>query len=245
MKATRWRLRLATVLKGARSDGVMNQDPEKLVFALPKGRILKDVMPLMCAAGIEPEPEFDDGDSRKLRFSTNRGHVEIIRVRSFDVATFVAHGAAQLGISGSEVLMEFNYPEIYAPLDLNVGHCRLSVAEPGDMGINDDPSRWSRLRVATKYPNITTAHFAKRGVRAECIKLNGAMELAPSLGLCRRIVDLVSSGATLKANGLVEIEHIADISSRLVVNRTAWKTRSEEINGWIDRFREAMNDLAA
>ena len=100
MKATRWRLRLATVLKGARSDGVMNQDPEKLVFALPKGRILKDVMPLMRAAGIEPEPEFDDGDLRKLRFSTNRGHVEIIRVRSFDVATFVAHGAAQLGISG-------------------------------------------------------------------------------------------------------------------------------------------------
>lgn len=223
----------------------MTQGLEKLVIALPKGRILKEVMPLVRGAGIEPEPEFDDEKSRKLCFATNHENIEIIRVRSFDVATFVAHGAAQLGVAGSDVLMEFNYQEIYAPLDLDIGHCRLSVAEPVDVSGSDDPSRWSHLRIATKYPNITKRHFEKRGVQAECIKLNGAMELAPTLGLCRRIVDLVSTGATLKANGLVEIEHIADISSRLVVNRTAWKTRPDEMAGWIDRFREALDDLAA
>ncbi|MEQ9198501.1 MAG: ATP phosphoribosyltransferase, partial [Rhodospirillales bacterium] len=167
--------------------------------------------------------------------------VDLIRVRSFDVATFVAFGAAQLGIAGSDVIMEFNYSELYAPLDLKIGGCRLSVAAPEQLVRDEDPSTWSHVRVATKYPEITRRHFAARGVQAECIKLNGAMELAPSLGLCRRIVDLVSSGATLKANGLVEVETIADISSRLIVNRPALKTRSDEISRWIDRFREALD----
>lgn len=194
---------------------------EKIVLALPKGRILKEVMPLVRAAGIEPEPAFDDKDARQLRFTTNRAEVDIIRVRSFDVATFVAFGAAHLGVTGNDVLMEFDYPEIYAPLDLNVGHCRLSVAEPVDLAGEDDPRTWSSVRVATKYPTLTRKHFAARGVQAECIKLNGAMELAPSLGLCRRIVDLVSTGATLEANGLVEVETICDITSRLCVNRAA------------------------
>lgn len=218
----------------------MSLDP--LVIALPKGRILDEAMPLVRAAGIEPEAAFDDPKSRQLTFATNHPHIRIIRVRSFDVATFVAFGAAHLGVCGNDVLMEFNYPEIYAPLDLGIGPCRLAVAEPVALGNSDDPTTWSHIRVATKYPEVTKRHFAARGVQAECIKLNGAMELAPSLGLCRRIVDLVSTGTTLKANGLVEIEHIADITSRLIVNRTALKTRPAEMNGWIASFADAVKN---
>jgi ATP phosphoribosyltransferase len=213
------------------------------VLALPKGRILRELTPLLAQAGLEPEPDFHDENSRKLRFATSDRRLEIIRVRSFDVATFVAFGAAQLGVAGNDVLLEFDYPEIYAPVDLAIGKCRLAVAEPAEMVGEDDPNRWSHIRVATKYPNITRAHFAARGVQAECIKLSGAMELAPTLGLSRRIVDLVSTGATLKANNLVEVEHIADVTSRLVVNRTAWKTYPEEIGGWIERLRAAAGAI--
>ena len=218
---------------------------EKLVLALPKGRILDEAMPLVRHAGIEPEPAFDDPKSRQLRFTTNHPDLDIIRVRSFDVATFVAFGAAHLGVAGNDVLMEFGYSEIYAPVDLGIGRCRLSVAEPAEMVKTDDPRSWSSIRVATKYPELTRRHFARRGVHADCIKLNGAMELAPTLGLCRRIVDLVSTGSTLKANGLVEIETIVEISSRLAVNRAAWKTRPREIGAWVDRFKEATDALAA
>ena len=218
---------------------------EKLVLALPKGRILEEVMPVVRQAGIEPEAAFDDKNDRRLRFSTNLPELDIIRVRSFDVATFVAFGAAHLGVSGNDVLMEFDYPEIYAPVDLGIGRCRLVIAEPEDMVDNDDPTTWSSLRVATKYPRLTQSHFAARGVQADCIKLNGAMELAPQLGLCRRIVDLVSTGDTLKANGLVEVEQIATITSRLAVNRAAWKTRPDEIGHWIGKFREALDGDAA
>lgn len=214
---------------------------ETLVLALPKGRILKQVIPLLELAGIAIESEFDDDDSRQLRFKTNCPGLDVIRVRNFDVATFVAFGAAQLGIAGNDVLMEFDYPEIYAPLDLRVGHCRLSVAGPADLAAKDEPTRWSHVRVATKYPEISRRHFARRGVQAECIKLNGAMELAPLIGLCQRIVDLVQTGATLKANGLVEMEHIADITSRLVINRAALKTRPVELGEWLERFRAAVD----
>ena len=214
---------------------------EALVLALPKGRILDELRPMLDRVGIEPEPAFDDERSRLLKFRTNHEHISIIRVRSFDVATFVAFGAAHLGVAGNDVIMEFDFPELYAPLDLGIGQCRLSVAEPVTLSEADDPARWSHVRVATKYPGITSRHFAARGVQAECIKLNGAMELAPALGLCSRIVDLVSSGATLKANGLVEVEKIADITSRLIVNRAALKTRPEEMNGWIEKFREACD----
>ncbi len=219
-------------------------DREALVLALPKGRILDEVRPLLDRVGIVPEPEFDNEHSRLLKFQTNLPHVSIIRVRSFDVATFVAFGAAHLGVAGNDVIMEFDFPELYAPLDLGIGACRLSVAEPVTLSEADDPARWSHIRVATKYPEISRRHFAARGVQAECIKLNGAMELAPALGLCSRIVDLVSSGATLKANGLVEVEKIADITSRLIVNRAALKTRPEEMNGWIEKFREAIDGSA-
>jgi ATP phosphoribosyltransferase len=217
----------------------MTQDP--LIIALPKGRIMEEARPLLDAVGIRPESAFDDEHSRQLQFSTNLGHVSIIRVRSFDVATFVAFGAAQLGIAGNDVLMEFDYPEIYAPLDLRIGGCRLCVAQSVELGETLDVSRLSHVRIATKYPEITSRYFAAQGIQAECVKLNGAMELAPKLGLTPRIVDLVSTGRTLKANGLVEVATIADISSRLVVNRTALKVRSDEINGWIEKFRSAVN----
>ncbi len=211
---------------------------DKLILALPNGRILGEVMPLLRRAGVEPEPEFDDPKTRKLQFATNHPGLDIIRARSFDVATFVAFGAAHLGVAGNDVLMEFDYAEIYAPLDLEIGRCRISVAEPVELAGRDDPRTWSHVRIATKYPRIARQHFAARGVQAECIKLNGAIELAPTLGLCRRIVDLVSTGATLKANGLVEVEHIADVTSRFIVNRAALKTRHAEVAPWIERVTE-------
>jgi ATP phosphoribosyltransferase len=214
---------------------------ETLVLALPRGRILKEVTPLLKRAGIAIEAAFDDPSSRQLRFKTNDPGLDVIRVRSFDVATFVAFGAAQLGVAGNDVLMEFNYPEIYVPLDLDIGKCRLVVAAPQEDAGRDDPSRWSHVRIATKYPEMTRRHFAQRGVQAECITLNGAMELAPRMGLARQIVDLVATGSTLRANGLVEIEHIADITSRFIVNRTALKTRAADVNGWIERFRGAAD----
>jgi ATP phosphoribosyltransferase len=214
---------------------------ERLVLALPKGRILGEAVPLMRRAGIELEPAFDDPDERQLRFRTNHDELEVIRVRSFDVPTFVAFGAAHLGVTGADDLLEFEYPEIYAPLDLKIGRCRLVVAGPREDVGRDDPSRWSQVRIATKYPEITRRYFAARGVQAECIKLNGAVELAPSMGLARQIVDLVQTGATLKANGLVEIEQIAQITSRLIVNRAALKTRTERLSHWIERFREAAD----
>jgi ATP phosphoribosyltransferase len=214
---------------------------ERLILAVPRGRILGELLPLLARAGIEPERAFADDDARQLRFATNLPALEIVRVRSFDVATFVAFGAAQLGVAGNDVIMEFDYPELYAPVDLKIGRCRLSVAEPRAIGARDDPARWSHIRIATKYPRITRQHFARRGVQAECITLNGAMELAPGLGLCRRIVDLVSSGATLAANDLVEVEQIARVSARLIVNRAALKTRPQVMAGWIDRFREAAD----
>jgi ATP phosphoribosyltransferase len=216
-----------------------------LILALPKGRILKEVRPLLSAAGLEPEAAFDDDSARQLTFNTNHEMVKIIRVRSFDVATFVAFGGAQMGICGNDVLLEFGYDEIYAPLDLDIGHCRMSVAEPVELSKTDDPRKWSHVRVATKYPSITSKYFADRGVQAECIKLNGAMELAPTLGLCRRIVDLVSTGDTLKANGLVEVERIMDITSRLIVNRAAFKTRPTEVGDWIQKFEDVLNAKAA
>jgi ATP phosphoribosyltransferase len=221
-------------MSGGRTD-----DAEKLVMALPNGRILREVMPLLRRVGIEPEPAFDDPAARQLRFATSDAGLDLIRVRSFDVATYVAFGAAQLGIAGNDVLMEFDYSEIYAPLDLDVGHCRMMVAAPAKQLDQEDPRTWSHLRVATKYPEVTRRHFAARGVQAECIKLNGAVELAPSLGLCQHIVDLVQTGETLRANGLVEIEHIAEITSRLLVNRPALKTRPEEVGYWIDALRDA------
>jgi ATP phosphoribosyltransferase len=211
---------------------------DSLIIAVPKGRILSEALPLLAAAGIEPEAAFSDPESRALQFATNQDHISLIRVRAFDVATF-AHGAAQLGIVGSDVIDEFDYSELYAPVDLKIGYCRISVAEPEALAATDDPRSWSHVRVATKYPNLTAKHFAARGVQAECVKLNGAMEIAPLLGLSSRIVDLVSSGKTLAENGLVEVEVIAQVSARLIANRAAFKTRPE-VGALVEALRRAV-----
>jgi ATP phosphoribosyltransferase len=213
---------------------------EPLILAVPKGRILSECGPLLAKAGIVPAADFHDEDSRRLRFETDDPKLDLVRVRPFDVATFVAFGAAQIGICGADVMMEFDYPEVYAPLDLGIGKCRISVAEPKATAGTDDPARWSRVAVASKYPNIARKHYASRGIQAEVVHLNGAMELAPGLGLSRVIVDLVQTGSTLKANGLVETEVIAHITSRLIVNRTALKTRPEQIGAFIARMRAAL-----
>lgn len=207
----------------------------RLTFAVPKGRILDEALPVMERAGIVPEAGFHDKKNRSLSFDTSREDMRLIRVRAFDVATFVAHGAAQIGIVGSDVIEEFNYDDLYAPVDLDIGHCRLSVAKLA--GDTKDDAGASHLRVATKYPGLTARHFEARGIQAECVKLNGAMELAPSLGLARQIVDLVSSGATLKQNGLVETQRIIDITARLIVNRAAYKT-DPRVAALVDAFRE-------
>jgi len=217
----------------------MSQDP--LIIAVPKGRIMTEARPLLDAVGIQPEAAFDDERARQLQFSTNIAHISIIRVRSFDVATFVAFGAAQFGIAGNDVLAEFDYSEIYAPLDLGIGKCRLSIAQAADLGDDFDLSKLSHVRIATKYPETTRKYFAAKGVQTECVKLNGALELAPKIGLTPHIVDLVSTGKTLKENGLAEVATISEVSSRLVVNRTALKVRATEINAWIERFRSVVD----
>lgn len=206
----------------------------QLTFAVPKGRILEEALPLMARAGVVPEAAFHDKNNRALAFACEDPAMRIIRVRAFDVATFVAHGAAQAGIVGSDVVEEFAYPDLYAPVDLDIGHCRLSVAEP--VGQSASEGRISHLRVASKYPNLTRRHYERQGIQAEVVKLNGAMELAPGLGLASRIVDLVSTGRTLKDNGLVETATILPVSARLIVNRAALKT-DERVAALVESFR--------
>ncbi|NCP17622.1 MAG: ATP phosphoribosyltransferase [Erythrobacter sp.] len=205
-----------------------------LTFAVPKGRLLDDALPVMERAGVVPEAGFHDKANRALCFATTREDLRLIRVRAFDVATFVAHGAAQIGIVGSDVIEEFDYSDLYAPVDLDIGHCHLAVAQ----AVGDDAAMQtaSHVRVATKYPNITRRFYESQGVQAECVKLNGAMELAPSLGLARRIVDLVSTGRTLKQNGLVETQKILAITARLIVNRAALKT-DPRVAALVEAFR--------
>lgn len=215
----------------------------ELTFAVPKGRILDEALPVMARAGVVPESAFHDKGNRALSFASETPGLRIIRVRAFDVATFVAHGAAQVGIVGSDVIEEFDYSELYAPVDLDIGHCRLSVAEPKDAS-SYAPGQASHLRIATKYPHIASRWFEKQGIQAECVKLNGAMELAPSLGLAGRIVDLVSSGRTLKDNGLVETDVIMPVSARLIVNRAAFKTDAR-VAALVERFRALADEAAA
>lgn len=207
-----------------------------LTFAIPKGRILEKALPLMARAGIAPEAAFHDTANRALAFACADRTIRVIRVRAFDVATFVAHGAAQAGIVGSDVIEEFAYPELYAPVDLGIGHCRLAVAQPAGA---PPATGASHLRVASKYPKLTRRHYERRGIQAEVVKLNGAMELAPGLGLAGQIVDLVSTGRTLADNGLVETETVLAVSARLIVNRTALKT-DPRIAELVDAFRAAV-----
>ena len=209
----------------------------KIIMALPKGRILKELVPLLQKAEIKPEEEFFNPNSRKLLFTTNQNKLLIIKVRSFDVATFVALGAAQIGVAGDDVINEFNYEEIYSFYDLKIGKCRLSVAKIKEKKKVADNN--GHIIVATKYKNITTNYFAKKGIRAECIKLNGAVELAPKLKICSTIVDLVSTGKTLSENNLEETNLVMQITSKLIINKIAYKLMNDDITTILDKFKRS------
>ena len=209
----------------------------KIIMALPKGRILKELVPLLEKANITPEKEFFNPNSRKLLFTTNQKKLSIIKVRSFDVATFVAFGAAQIGVAGDDVINEFNYEEIYNFYDLKIGKCRLSVAKIKEKKPNVDKK--GHIIVATKYKNITTNYFAKKGIRAECIKLNGAVELAPKLKICSTIVDLVSTGKTLSENNLEESSLVMQITSKLIINKIAYKLMNDDITKILNKFKRS------
>jgi len=211
---------------------------QKIIIAVPRGRITENCKDLLNRTNFAPDPRLFSDSTRKLTFNSKDKNIDYIKVRSFDVCTFVAFGAAQLGIAGEDVVQEFDYSEVYAPLDLNIGHCRLSVAALESLLEKEDPSTWSNIRIATKYPNLTKNFYAEKGVQVEAIKLNGSMELAPTLSMCRRIVDLVSTGKTLKENGLKEIEKIIDVQSKLIVNRSSYKTNTKEIESIIETFKK-------
>ena len=212
----------------------------KIIIAIPRGRIIKELKTILMKTTFAPEPEMFDDKSRKLTFLSKNKNINFIKVRAFDACTFVAFGAAQIGIAGEDVIKEFDYSEVYAPLELNIGHCRLSVAALKTLLKKEDPETWSNIRVATKYPNISKEYFANKGIQVEAIKLNGSMELAPSLNMCRRIVDLVSTGATLKANGLKEIDEIMKVQSKLIINRSAFKTNNKKIQIIMDEIKSLV-----
>ncbi len=207
---------------------------KKIIFALPKGRILEDLKPILTKINIIPEDEFFDESSRKLVFASNRPNIDLVKVRSFDVATFVKFGAADIGVCGSDVLQEFPSAEIFPLLDLKIGKCRLSIA--GKKGAELELQKRSHIRLATKYTTISANYFSEIGVQAEAIKLNGAIEIAAKLGLCDFIVDLVSSGKTLAENDMIELLKIMDVSSFLIANRTSFKTLNQEINQILNAF---------
>jgi len=209
----------------------------KIIMALPKGRILKELVPLLKKVDIIPEEEFFNPNSRKLLFNTNQKKLSIIKVRSFDVATFVAFGAAQIGVAGDDVINEFNYEEIYNFYDLKIGKCRLSVAKIKEKKKTGNKN--GHIIVATKYKNITTNYFAKKGIRAECIKLNGAVELAPKLKICSTIVDLVSTGKTLSENNLEETNLVMQITSKLIINKIAYKLMNDDITKILNKFKRS------
>jgi ATP phosphoribosyltransferase len=209
-----------------------------LTLALSKGRIFDDTLPLLAAAGIRvlDDPE----QSRKLILATNRSDLRVVLVRASDVPTYVQYGGADLGVAGKDVLIEHGEQGLYQPLDLKIARCRMSVAVRADFDYAAAVRQGSRIRVATKYTQIARGHFSDKGVHVDLIKLYGSMELAPLTGLADAIVDLVSTGSTLKANHLVEVERIMDISARLVVNQAALKLQREPIRALIDAFARAV-----
>lgn len=213
-----------------------------ITLALSKGRIFEETTPLLAAAGITPleDPE----KSRKLIIPTNRPDVRLVIVRASDVPTYVQYGAADIGVAGKDVLDEHGGAGLYQPLDLRIARCRMMVAVPEGYEYEQAVRQGARIRVATKYLNTARAHFAAKGVHVDLIKLYGSMELGPLVGLSDAIVDLVSSGGTLKANNLVAVEHIADISSRLVVNQAALKMKRTLIQPIIDNFAAAVERIA-
>jgi ATP phosphoribosyltransferase len=209
-----------------------------ITLALSKGRIFDETVPLLARAGIVPVE--DPEKSRKLIIGTSAPQLRIVVVRASDVPTYVQYGAADLGVAGKDVLMEHGGSGLYVPVDLGIGRCRLCVAAPRGFDYASAVRRGARLRVATKYVQSARDHFASKGVHVDLIKLYGSMELAPLAGLADAIVDLVSSGGTLKANNLVEVEEIAPISSRLIVNQAALKTRRAALMPLIEKLEAAV-----
>jgi ATP phosphoribosyltransferase len=209
-----------------------------ITLALSKGRIFEETLPLLKAAGIEvlEDPE----KSRKLIIGTTRPDVRVVLVRATDVPTYVQYGGADLGVAGKDILLEHGGQGLYQPLDLRIAKCRMSVAVRDDFDYAAAVKQGSRLRVATKYTSVARSHFSDKGVHVDIIKLYGSMELAPLTGLADAIVDLVSTGSTLKANQLVEVEKIMDISARLVVNQAALKLKREPLRRIIDAFSTAI-----
>ena len=206
---------------------------ETLTIALSKGRIYKETLPFLAAAGIEPAD--DPEKSRKLILDTNRDDIKLVVIRAADVPTFVQYGAADVGVTGKDVLMEHGGEGVYEPLDLGIAKCKLMTA-----GFDKPAPTQRRLRVATKFVDITKRFYAERGEQVEIIKLYGSMELAPIVGLSDIIVDLVDTGNTLKANGLKPLEHIADISSRLIVNKASMKMKHSAVSRLIEELRQAV-----
>jgi ATP phosphoribosyltransferase len=209
-----------------------------ITLALSKGRIFEETLPLLAAAGIVPTD--DPESSRKLIIGTNRPDVRLVIVRASDTPTYVQYGAADLGIAGKDVLLEHGGAGLYQPIDLNIARCRLSVAVPAGFDYEQAVRRGARLKVATKYLHTAREHFAAKGVHVDLIKLYGSMELAPLVGLADAIVDLVSSGGTLRANNLVEVEHIMDISSRLVINQAALKVKHDLLTPILEAIQGAV-----
>lgn len=208
---------------------------KKLTIALTKGRILKETLPLLASAGIEPLEDLHS--SRKLIFATTIPNIQLVIIRGTDVPTYVRHGAADMGVVGKDILLEHGADGLYEPLDLGIARCRLMTAGP--IGWK---STASRIRVATKFTNIARRHFARQGVHAEVIKLYGAMELAPLMDLCDLIVDIVDTGNTLRANGMEPLDEIASISSRLVVNKAAMRSRHTPIMQVIEKLSEVLGE---
>ena len=209
---------------------------EGLTIALSKGRIFKETLPLLAGVGVVPVD--DPATSRKLILETSREDVKLVIIRAQDVPTYVEYGAADLGVAGKDVLMEHDGEGLYEPLDLGIAECRMMVA-----GRTTDGEPRGRLRVATKYVNTSRAFFAERGIQVEIIKLYGSMELAPLVGLADRIVDLVDTGNTLKANGLQPLQHIADISSRLIVNKASMKMKHRAVKTFIEQMASAVENV--
>ena len=212
-----------------------------ITFALPKGRIFDEIVPLLAAAGIQVAEDPDK--TRKLIIGTGRADVRLVIVRASDVPTYVQYGGADLGVVGKDTLLEHGGEGLYQPLDLNIAKCRMSVAVRHDFDYAGAVKQGSRIRVATKYMQTARDHFANKGVHVDLIKLYGSMELAPLTGLADAIVDLVSTGSTLRANQLVEVEEIMKISSRLIVNQAALKLKRETLRGIIDAFAAAVGPL--
>ncbi len=215
----------------------MKTKKNHLTIALPKGRVLEEAVALLQKAGVDCSGALSS--TRQLIFDNEDDNIRFMVIRSQDVPTFVEYGAADIGIAGKDVLLEQG-KDLYEPLDLGIGFCRMAVAEPKGLRNSDNPANWSHLRVATKYPNITLKYFLERGVQVELIKLYGSIEVAPLLGISERIVDLVSTGETMRKNGLIEVEQIMEVTTKLVCNRASLKTKPKRIKAIIENLRKVL-----